>query len=155
MLGASLRMLEASAVEVHSQACGQPPWTASVEKVHFCGFADMQRSTSMKHLRVHGFCLSMPWCTVPQSRSEPIPAGGRVPMYVFWFLLCECCVRLLYCSMEVLASVYPSFGALPGHVLESRARVCVCVFVPCVAWFACVVGFWIGLDAALCLHGRL
>ena len=25
--------------------------------------------------------LLPPWCTVPQSRSEPIPAGGRVPMY--------------------------------------------------------------------------
>ena len=71
--------------------------------------------------------LLPPWCTVPQSRSEPIPAGGRVPMYG------SMCVSLrslpiamsVVCLGQVLAprKLIPKFFK---HAL-SQASFCKCI----------------------------
>ena len=58
-------------------------------------------------------CSSIfPRCTMPQSRSEPMPAGGRVPMCLHLVRLILCKICALLCA-SCSSQVHPSFGALP------------------------------------------
>jgi hypothetical protein len=76
-------------------------------------------------------CSSIfPRCTVPQSRSEPIPSGGRVPMCLHLCILpLVLCPGVCFCMCVCLGAV-----------------ICMCMYTLHAAW---LLGFWIGCEAGL------
>lgn len=83
-------------------------------------------------------CSSIfPRCTMPQSRSEPMPAGGRVPMCLHLVGSAVCALWVYGAIPMSSLPVYTSIGALPRCAWNGRLllRYAFVLLAP---------GFWIG-----------